>query len=317
VTTTQTPTAGAASNTAILTVLGSPSITKGFNPTSITSGGSSVVTLTLTNNNATALTGGAFSDSLVNMSALGGAVGGTCAGTTPNTLAANATALSFSGITIPASASCTVVFTVTSTNVAVNPNTTSGVTTTQTPTAGAASNTANLTVTSATPAPNVVSFNVVCGASCAYNLIGSGRTHLPWQVTGIQVVFSQAITAADINSLTGITATGFSGLGTNTLTWTFAPITNSAGMVAAALATTGPDAIQSSGGALTGANTNENVKILEGDFNDDGIVNASDLTLVNNARSGPYNIFADINGDGVVNTTDVTIVRAQNGQSNP
>ena len=66
-----------------------------------------------------------------------------------------------------------------------------------------------------------------------------------------------------------------------------------------------------------GAGFNQNLKILWGDFNDDGIVNASDLTLVNNARSQPYNIFADVNGDGVVNTTDVMIVRAHNGQSLP
>ena len=48
-----------------------------------------------------------------------------------------------------------------------------------------------------------------------------------------------------------------------------------------------------------GAGFNQNLKILWGDFNDEGIVNASDLTLVNNARSQPYNIFADVNGDGV------------------
>ena len=48
------------------------------------------------------------------MSAVGGAVTGTCVGTTPNTLAAGATALSFSGITLPASGSCTVIFSVTS-----------------------------------------------------------------------------------------------------------------------------------------------------------------------------------------------------------
>jgi hypothetical protein len=104
--------------------------------------------LTLTNSNAPALTGGAFSDTLVNMSALGGAVGGTCAGTTPNTLAAGAAALSFTGITIPANNSCTVVFSVTSNTAGAHPNTTSGVTSTQTPAAGAASNTPTLTVLS-------------------------------------------------------------------------------------------------------------------------------------------------------------------------
>src|ERR1017187_10119743 len=146
VTTTQTPT-GTASNSATLTVLAAPTIAKGFNPTSIASGGSSVVTLTLSNSNGSALTGGALTDTLANMSAVGGAVGGTCTGTTPSSLSAGATALSFTGITIP-SGSCTVTFSVTSSTVGGNNNTTSGVTTTQTPTAGTASNTATLTVTS-------------------------------------------------------------------------------------------------------------------------------------------------------------------------
>ncbi len=146
VTTTQTPSAGAASNTATLTVLATPTIAKAFNPTSIQSGGSSVATLTLSNSNGSNLTGGAFTDSLSNMSAVGGAVGGTCTGTTPATLGAGATALSFSGITIPANSSCTVTFSVTSSTVGGNPNTTSGVTTTQTPSPGSPSNTATLTV---------------------------------------------------------------------------------------------------------------------------------------------------------------------------
>jgi len=83
------------------------------------------------------------------------------------------------------------------------------------------------------------------------------------------------------------------------------------------LVETGPNAIQSAGGALTGSNTSAGLKILEGDSNDDGVINASDLTLVNNARSAPYNIYADINGDGVVNVADVMIVRTQDGQTNP
>src|SRR5665811_251283 len=94
----RTSTAGAASNTATLTVLSSPTIGKAFSPASIASGGNSVVTLTLANGNGSALTGGAFSDTLVNMSAAGGAVTGSCVGTTPSTLVAGATALSFSGI---------------------------------------------------------------------------------------------------------------------------------------------------------------------------------------------------------------------------
>jgi len=164
--------------------------------------------------------------------------------------------------------------------------------------------------------PSVVSFNVLFGTQ-SYNLIGASRMHLPWQITGVQVVFSAPITSANISSLSGVTATGFSGLGTNTLTWTFPGVTNSNGTLAAALVETGPNAIQSAGGALTGSNTSAGLKILEGDFNDDGVINASDLALVNGARSAPYNIYADINGDGVVNIADVNVVRTQAGQTNP
>jgi hypothetical protein len=69
-----------------------------------------------------------------------------------------------------------------------------------------------------------------------------------------------------------------------------------------------------SGNGLTGgAGFTVPLKVLWGDFNDDGKVNASDLTLVNNARAAPYNIFADLNGDGVVDINDVQIVRTRTG----
>jgi hypothetical protein len=115
-----------------------------------------------------------------------------------------------------------------------------------------------------------------------YNMVGGSRVHLPWQITGVQVVFSQPITSADVNSLTGVTASGIAGVGTTTVTWSFAGVTN--GNLATALATTGADAIMSAGGPLGGSNTSFALKILEGDMNDDGVVNALDLTLVNNAR---------------------------------
>ena len=123
-----------------------PSIAEAFSPTTINYGGTSTVTLTLSNSNVNSLVGASFTDTLSNMSAAGGAVGGTCVGTSPNSLAAGATALSFTGITIPANSNCTITFAVTGTNVGANPNTTSGVTSTQTPAAGTQSNTANLTV---------------------------------------------------------------------------------------------------------------------------------------------------------------------------
>ncbi len=143
----------------------SPTIAKAFNPATIQSGGTSVVTLTLSNSNTSALSNGSFTDTLVNMSAVGGAVGGTCVGTTPATLSAGATALSFTGITIPASSSCTVIFSVTSSTAGGNNNTTSGVTTTQTPTAGTVSNTATVTVGSVSSIPTLSDWGLIAFAS--------------------------------------------------------------------------------------------------------------------------------------------------------
>src|SRR5260370_1408974 len=130
VTTTQTPSSGSPSNIATLTVinLASTTITKAFNPTTIQSGGRSVVTLTLSNSNASNLTGGAFTDTLANMSAVGGAVGGTCTGTTPS--------IFFLMIRRPPRSTLfpyttlfrSVTFSVTSSTAGANPNTTSGVT---------------------------------------------------------------------------------------------------------------------------------------------------------------------------------------------
>ena len=166
--------------------------------------------------------------------------------------------------------------------------------------------------------PTVVSYSVQWGIE-SYNVIGTTRNRLPWQITGIQVVFSEAITTGNVNSLsgTGVMTTGFTGLGTNTLTWNISPL--ALGNFPTTLAGSGPNAIQDmNGNGLTGgAGFSQNLKILYGDFNDDGVVNSQDFTLVNLARSQAYNIFADMNGDGVVNATDVQIVRTQEGNSLP
>jgi hypothetical protein len=100
------------------------------------------------------------------------------------------------------------------------------------------------------------------------------------------------------------------------LTWSLSsPL--ALGSFATTLAGGGANAIQDAGGnALSGGSGfSQTINVLYGDFSDDGVVNSADLTLVNNARAAPYNIFADINGDGVVNTTDVTIVRSRLGTS--
>ena len=420
--------------TATFTALAAPGISKGFNPASIASGGSSVVTLTLTNGNASALGGGSLTDTLVNMSAAGGAVGGTCSGTTPSSLTVGQTALSFSGIAIPASGSCTVTFSVTSSHPGNNSNTASGVTTAQTATAGAASNTAILTVSSQTTvtnvtsstangrykagaavsiqvsfsaavnvtgtpqlalnsggtafyasgsasntlsftytvaggqnsahldyasssalsanggtvtdagsnaavltlpapgaagslgankniaidtvAPTVISYSVLFGSK-SFNMSGSTRNRLPWAITGIQVVFSEPVIATAAG-LSGLAATGVSGSGTTTVTWSLSPVTKLASTVTKILGTTGYAVTDLAGNALGGGTDfSQMLKVLYADFNDDGVVNAQDLAAVNAAHSQSYNILADLNGDNAVDINDVSVVRAQIGNTNP
>jgi hypothetical protein len=162
--------------------------------------------------------------------------------------------------------------------------------------------------------PSVTGFKVLFG-SRSYNVIGSSRTRLPWQITGIQATFSEPITAGNMGSLAGISVTGFSGLGTNTLTWTFNPIAR--GSFTATLAGSGANALTDAAGHGLGGGTgfSRALKVLWGDFNDDGSVNSKDQVLVNTATHNPYNILADMNGDGVVNATDVLLVRSRIGTS--
>lgn len=179
---------------------------------------------------------------------------------------------------------------------------------------------ANTNIVISTVAPAVVSFSVVFGsANLTYNVSAnpSGRNRLPWIITGIRVVFSEAIGSADVNSITGVGATGISGLGTNTLTWTIMPI--SLANVSTVLAGTGPDAIKDvAGNALSGGSGfGQAFKVLEGDYNDDGIVNSVDTVGVYSSTAQPYNILADINGDGVVDMNDVRLVRSRMGTTLP
>ncbi len=182
------------------------------------------------------------------------------------------------------------------------------------PAAGALGTNKNIAID--TVAPTVTAFRVLWGTQ-SYSVIGSPRTRLPWQIAGIQVVFSKTIATGNTSSLSGATATGFSGLGTNTLTWTIAAIP--LGNVSAVLAGAGPNVLADAfGNPLTGgAGYTQALKILWGDVNDDGSVNASDLTLTNAARSQPYNQIFDLNGDGVVDAADVNIARGRNGTSLP
>ena len=172
------------------------------------------------------------------------------------------------------------------------------------------------TVLTVSAPPTVVSFSVLFGSQ-SYNLIGTNRTRLPWQITGIQVVFSEPIASGNLSSLGGVTATNLTGLGSNTLTWSINSI--ALGSFSTTLAGAGPNALKDGSGIplAGGAGYGQTLNILWGDINDDGDVNASDVVLANNATSEPYNIFADMNGDGVVDINDVQIVRSQVGNTLP
>jgi uncharacterized repeat protein (TIGR01451 family) len=130
--------------TATLTVLAVPTVAKSFSPATIGTGGSSTLTVTLSNSNATAITGAAFTDTYPSnlLNAATPALTNTCVGTA--TAAANGSSLALSGGTIPASGSCTLTVKVTSTVAGSYLNSTGSVTTTNAGSGTAA--TATLTV---------------------------------------------------------------------------------------------------------------------------------------------------------------------------
>ncbi len=163
---------------------------------------------------------------------------------------------------------------------------------------------------------SVLSFRVMWGSQ-VYDMTGASRVRLPWQISGIQVVFSQTVTSGNANSLGGVAATGFTGLGTNTLTWAIAPLTQ--GSFSATLAGSGPNALTATSGATLGGGAGfaQTLHVLFGDFNDDGVVSAADLVGVNNAIAAAYTQFADLNGDGALTIRDVQLVRTRIGTSLP
>ncbi len=176
-----------------------------------------------------------------------------------------------------------------------------------------------LTNSTSTPSPTVIAFRALYGNGKSYDLTNSSRMDLPWQITGVEAVFSEPVLGTSGSLARGngaLAIAGFSGNGTDTLRWTFLNPLATADVVAN-LAATGPDGIHdAAGGALDGDGNgtggdaySRDFKVLYGDFNDDGLVSLADGVLIRNLI-GSNNIFADLNGDGQVDLTDVNIAPA-------
>ena len=169
----------AASDNLVLPAL--PTISKAFAPTAIAPGGISTLTFSLGNINPSALGNANFTDTLSNMSIASTTIGGSCVGVTnAPAITAGATELNLTIPNLPAGG-CTITVEVTGSSLGTWPNTASGITATETPVAGAASNTANLQITSLPPnyILGVVFEDVNYGGGAGRSLAGSSGVGVP------------------------------------------------------------------------------------------------------------------------------------------
>jgi len=216
-----TRTGGTAS--AALVVNNAATIAKAFSPTTITSGGTSTITFTLTNPNATALSAAAFTDALSGMSiaAPGGAAGGTCTNANANSFTTGTTSLSFTNLGIPGNGTCTVTVVVTSSTPGTLLNATSGVTVGGG--TGPVSNTASLTVNALAPtiAKAFSPTTIASGANTTMTLTLSNPNGAP--LTGIS--FTDGMTNMNLAAIpnlggtcTGVTSPSTGGASSFTVT---------------------------------------------------------------------------------------------------
>jgi uncharacterized repeat protein (TIGR01451 family) len=191
-------TAPAASNAAAatdtLTVLSPPTVTKAFSPNLIGLGASSTMTITLTNPNATAITGAAFTDTYPANLANNGGLVNNCGGSTT----AGASTLTFTGGTIPANGSCTISILVTSV-VANNYTNTLGIGSVTSTNAGANAVAAsgNLSVFAA---PSITLLKSVAIYSDPVNLLLNPK-YIPGAIAEYTITASNSGGPADANSI--------------------------------------------------------------------------------------------------------------------
>jgi uncharacterized repeat protein (TIGR01451 family)/fimbrial isopeptide formation D2 family protein len=147
VSSTETGPAGAVSNTVVLNVVDTPTIVKSFLPTSIAAGGTSTMTLVITNPNAIALNGLSFIDNFPTDLVVAATPNITSSCSGAFTATAGDVDVSLAAGTVAANTTCTISVDVTSSVPSSYDNYTDGVASTESGAAGALSNIATLTVT--------------------------------------------------------------------------------------------------------------------------------------------------------------------------
>ena len=194
--------------TANVSVVAVPTVVKAFSPTTIAANGTSTLTITLSNANATALTGTAFTDTLPGgVTTVAASAATTC---TPGTAGQTAGTVTLTGATIPANGSCDVTVTVTSATAGSYTNTipAGGVTTTNggsntTPTSATltVNTVANLTLSKAGPA------TVTAGGSVVYTLgLGNSGGTLSGTSASVTDVLPVGVVANSVAVGSGVSA---------------------------------------------------------------------------------------------------------------
>lgn len=193
VTGTNAPAGSLAANAATLTVVNPPGVTKSFGTNPIVAGGSSLLTITLTNGNVIPITGTTFTDTYPAGVTNATTASTTCGGTA--TAVVNGGTVSLSGGTIPAGSSCTVTVTVKASAAGSYAN---GIAVGAVTSANAGSNTLAASAT-LTVNPSVASFDAVETAA-------GPHTDLFTKLSGVN--FTVDILALDSSNLV---STGYTG----------------------------------------------------------------------------------------------------------
>jgi VCBS repeat-containing protein len=166
-----------------------------------------------------------------------------------------------------------------------------------------------------TAAPKVQAVRVYYGPAASVDLKMLTRSVLSWEnITRVDIVFTEAVDV-DAGDLTlaalggGSVTTTFGGFNatTRTATWTFGALAKDR----YSLRLSGT--VQDLAGNALGADWARSFAVLPGDFDGNGVVNATDVSGVK-GQKGKANANADINGDGVVNDADTARVTANLGQ---